>query len=146
MVNKYQQFSKVEDVPGMTETFLPYRVEFGSIWWVRDPLWVEYARWYPEQKRKAHPGLCARNPSLGRTSSLEPIYLLIGTSKKRGRSFFVHGVSENKGTHFHLKKGASIPGIEFAPPHGHPQITRNTYKTSLSPSECSELRKRMKQL
>lgn len=110
----------------------------GTLWRVKDRVWKEVIPNFVV-KRKEHPGL-----SIGRkrvSSIYDTIPMLIGTSKKSGRSFIVknfynNSESKDKVTHFNVLRPYSIRFNEFGVAKG---VSVNTEKPRLTPEGVRQL-------
>lgn len=73
----------------------------GTLWRVREDMWIAKIPGYTDSSRKWHPALSVRKTPL---NSLETIPMLLGTSKKSGGKIKIKGISKELGsdhvTHF----------------------------------------------
>lgn len=145
MGNKYAEFSRVEEKQADRLLWLAsVSVPFGSLWWVPDSLWVQYARWYPgAKKRTKHPGLSIEGHK-GLPLSLEAAPMLMGTSEKNGPGLAVKRLTPDQDvSHFSVRKYAPVPRGYFAGAQGaNPTggfVYRNRSKPSVTETEASEL-------
>lgn len=138
MANKYPQYSKVTDPEEALILLLAFEIPFGSLWWVDEILWLRYLPHYISENRKQHPGLCCNPPSVQPPAYFMPVSMMLGTSKKKGRSFFVPNLTpDQKGTHFSPRKVAGIPAEMFA---DRLQIRRNVSKPGLTDDQKQALK------
>jgi len=123
---------------------------FGTLWWVREELWMREFRSYVDAGRKGHPGVSLRDDS---DADCSLIPLLHGRSHRHGsKVVMIRGISRRRPkrpTYFgHIGRPAQIPASKFGAErldddetkHEPPEVTRIAHKPRTNKKEEEALR------
>lgn len=113
----------------------------GTLWSVKEPVWIRNVRNYVDKGRKSHVGLSIRNRTCQFITDMVP--MLLGTSKARGEGLIVMGCFKNsskKGTFFRFRP-YQIPFSDAYDENLGIMMKPNPPKPRLTKSERAELDK-----
>ena len=114
----------------------------GTLWLVKEPVWIRNIKHYVDSGRKGHLGLSIRNRPCQTIVDMLP--LLIGTSKRKGSQSESFAVSncfddQSKKTTFFRLRPYQIPFSDAYDNEVGAMIKPNPHKRRLTASELAEL-------
>ena len=132
--------------PGMgyKERFLQAMISLldtsrGTLWRVKEPVWIRNVKNYTDRGRKEHVGLSIRNRSCIGIEDMIP--MLIGTSRPKESAFTVAGCfgPRSKRTTFFRFRPYQIPFSDAYDEEQGVMIRKNPYKSRLTEQELLRL-------
>lgn len=111
----------------------------GTLWRVKEPVWIRNVEHFVDRNRKEHVGLSIRNRPCAGLADMIP--MLIGTSKRKASAFSVTGCfgPRSKQTTFFRLRPYPIPLADAYDEKRGAMIRPNPFKNRLAKTELDQL-------